>query len=57
MSFGPAEERMLNIPLREDLIVRIHGLPFDITLAEAKKIAAVITAYADEEPEKPAGER
>lgn len=41
-----AAANILNIPLRSDLIVRIQGLPFDITPAEAKKISNVILAMA-----------
>lgn len=32
------------IPLRADLVVRIHGLPFDLTAEEAEKIANVVKA-------------
>lgn len=41
-----AGSNVLNIPLRADLTIRIHGLPFDITEGEAKKIANVILAMA-----------
>lgn len=34
------------IPIRADLVVRIHGLPFDLTSAEAEKIASVVKAMA-----------
>jgi hypothetical protein len=34
------------IPIRADLVVRIHGLPFDLTKAEAEKIANVVRAMA-----------
>lgn len=34
------------IPLRSDLTVLVHGIPFDLTESEAKKIANVITAMA-----------
>jgi hypothetical protein len=37
---------ILPIPLRADLTVRIQGLPFDMTKAEAEKIAAVVKAMA-----------
>jgi hypothetical protein len=37
---------VLPIPIRPDLIVRIHGMPFDLTTAEADKIAAVVRAMA-----------
>ena len=41
-----ASINILPIPLRADLVVRIQGLPFDLTEAEAKKIAAVVQAMA-----------
>lgn len=36
------------IPIRPDVVVRIHGLPFDLTSAEADKIANVVKAMAME---------
>lgn len=42
----PPDVVTLPIPVRADLIVRVHGLPFDLTVAEANKIAAVIKAMA-----------
>lgn len=42
-SFGNA---VLPIPIREDLIVQVHGIPFDLSEAEANKIANVIRAMA-----------
>ena len=36
------------IPIRVDLVVRIHGLPFDLTKAEAERIANVVKAMAME---------
>lgn len=41
-----ASSNILPIPLRVDLTVHVQGLPFDLTPAEAKKIAAVIQAMA-----------
>ena len=41
-----ASSTILPIPLRADLTVHVQGLPFDLTPAEAKKIAAVIQAMA-----------
>jgi hypothetical protein len=41
-----AGSNVLNIPLRADLLVRVHGLPYDLTSAEAKKIANVVLAMA-----------
>jgi hypothetical protein len=37
---------ILPIPLRADLVVRIQGIPFDLTEPEAKKIANVVLAMA-----------
>lgn len=36
---------ILPIPLRADLIVRVQGLPYDLTEAEANKISTVIRAF------------
>jgi hypothetical protein len=41
-----AVSNILPIPLRADLTIHVQGLPFDLTPAEAKKIAAVIQAMA-----------
>lgn len=41
-----ATPNILPIPLRADLTVFVQGLPFDLTEAEARKIAAVVTAMA-----------
>lgn len=40
--------QILPIALRPDLTVQIAGLPFDLTTAEAKKIANIILAHAIE---------
>ena len=55
MSAADYEARVgiIPIPLRPDVTIRIHGIPMDMTKAEAEKIAAVVLAYADEMP-KPA---
>ena len=42
----PPDAIILPIPVRADLVVRVHGLPFDLTEAEANKIVAVIKAMA-----------
>lgn len=39
---------VLPIPLRQNLTIRIVGLPFDLTSNEAKKIANIILAHASE---------
>jgi hypothetical protein len=41
-----ASANIVPIPIRADLTVYVQGLPFDLTEAEARKIAAVITAMA-----------
>ncbi|MEH6808282.1 MAG: hypothetical protein V7651_05480 [Hyphomonas oceanitis] len=43
---GFTSSSILPIPIRADLIVRIQGLPFDLTVAEANKLASVIKAMA-----------
>jgi hypothetical protein len=43
---GPMASSILPIPIRADLTIYIQGLPFDLTEAEAKKIASVIQAMA-----------
>jgi hypothetical protein len=43
---GPMASSILPIPIRVDLTIYIQGLPFDLTEAEAKKIASVIQAMA-----------
>jgi hypothetical protein len=40
------EVSILPVPIREDLTVQIQGLPFDLSKAEANKIANVILAMA-----------
>lgn len=41
-----AASSILPIPIRADLVVHVQGLPYDLTEAEAKKIANVIQAMA-----------
>ncbi|MBL8771075.1 MAG: hypothetical protein JNK30_06795 [Phenylobacterium sp.] len=41
-----AGANVMPIPIRADLTILIHGLPHDLTQAEAKKIAGVVTALA-----------
>lgn len=40
---------ILPIQIRADLTIKIQGLPFDMTVAEANKLAAVIKALAVQE--------
>jgi hypothetical protein len=42
----PAAVNILPIPIRPDLTIKIQGLPFDLTVTEANKIANVIKAMA-----------
>jgi hypothetical protein len=41
-----ASNNILPIPIRADLTIYIQGLPFDLSEAEARRIAAVVTAMA-----------
>lgn len=43
-----AQTHSLPIPIRSNLIVLIQGMPFDLTKAEANKIAKVVMAMAME---------
>lgn len=45
-SVHQASANVFPIQIRENLIVRIHGLPFDLTAAEAERIANVVKAMA-----------
>lgn len=45
-SAATSEGLTLPIPLRPGVVVKIFGLPQDLTVAEAKKVCAVVTAYA-----------
>lgn len=40
---------VLPIPLRQNLTIRIVGLPFDLTAGEAKKLANIVLAHANPE--------
>ena len=41
-----ATANVFPVPIRENVVVRIHNLPFDLTVAEAEKIANVVKAMA-----------
>jgi hypothetical protein len=41
-----ATANVFPIQIRENLVVRLHGLPFDLTKAEAERIANVVRAMA-----------
>lgn len=49
VSAAQASANVFPIPIRENMVVRIHGLPFDLTRAEAEKIANVVKAMAMED--------
>jgi len=42
----PTSVSILPIPIRADLTIKIQGLPYDLTIQEANKIANVIKAMA-----------
>jgi hypothetical protein len=48
LSVQPPQTHSLPIPLRSDLTVYVHGVPFDLSKAEARRIANVIVALAVE---------
>ena len=47
------EADILSIQIRPGVIVRVHGIPHDLSWAEADKLASIVVAYAS--GEKPAG--
>lgn len=49
VSAPPTSVSILPIPIRADLTVQVQGLPFDLTIQEANKIANVIKAMASTE--------
>lgn len=42
------EPQIIEIPIRPPMVVRIHGIPWDLTREEAEKIARIVKAYANE---------
>jgi len=44
--FDPAS--IMPIQIRDDLTIRIHGIPHDLTTKEAQRIANVILALVDD---------
>jgi len=44
---GPASDEILPIPIRDGLIVHIHGMPLDMTVEEANKIVRVVMALVN----------
>ena len=45
-TLNPATANVFPVPIRENVVVRIHNLPFDLSRAEAEKIANVVKAMA-----------
>ena len=43
------QDDIIPIPLREDLIVYLQGLPLNLTVKEANKIVSVVKAYVQGE--------
>jgi len=39
------EEPILTIVIRPDVAVRIHGIPWNMTKAEAEKVAQIVLAH------------
>lgn len=47
--YGPMTDTIIPVEIRPGLIVRIQGIPLDLTEAEANKIARVVLALAQKE--------
>ena len=50
MDYGPANDRILPVMIREGVSVAVYGLPLDLTQKEAEKVAAIIMAHATPSP-------
>lgn len=48
MTREPLADQITPIEIRVGVFVRIHGIPLDMTQAEARKIGAVVLALAAE---------
>lgn len=44
---GPMDDTIIPIRIRPDVVVRVQGLPFDLTEAEASKVAGVAMALTN----------
>ncbi len=44
----PPSAGVIPIPIRANLVVQIHGIPFDLSRAEAQRVANVILALAND---------
>lgn len=40
------DDTILPIPIRRDVVVRVQGLPLDLTRAEADRLGAIVMAMA-----------
>lgn len=52
VGFYEAEIGILPVRIRSDLVVRIWGIPHDMTAAEAERISRVVMAFATALPEQ-----
>lgn len=50
------QDDIIPIPLREDLIVYLQGLPLNLTSAEAQKIIKVVSAYVESDTKQGDGD-
>lgn len=48
-SFREPVDFLIPIPIRENVVVYLRGVPYDLSVAEANKIAAVIKAMAHQD--------
>ena len=46
--FGPAAKKIPPIEIPEGHMVYVYGLPLDLTVGEARKIANIIIAFGEE---------
>ena len=51
MHHAGTQDDIIPIPLREDLIVYLQGLPLNLTAIEANKIVNVVKAYVQSDHE------
>lgn len=44
------DDQIIPIPIRDNLVVRVAGIPWDLTPKEAERISRIILALAKKEP-------
>lgn len=44
--YGPLSDKIVPIPIREDVTVLVYGLPLDLKPEEAEKVGRVVLALA-----------